>query len=180
MTSAGTTPENGTGSVATLRATDPERRPVYWSLATTENVTAIVGIDPSDNADVAEFSISARGVLSFNFPPDYEAPPVSNTTANIYKVVVVAADEPLGAANRELGHKKVTVNVTNVEETETVTLSLRQAQVWNAVVTATYNDLDNEKLTDGTNLTWKWYLGGSVIPGASTAIWGYFDLYPNR
>ena len=26
-------PENGTGSVATLRATDPEgRRPVYWSL----------------------------------------------------------------------------------------------------------------------------------------------------
>ena len=42
---------------------------------------------------------------------------------NTYKVVVVAADEPPGAANRVLGHKKVTVNVTNVEETETVTLS---------------------------------------------------------
>ena len=29
-------PENGTGSVATLRATDPERRrPVYWSLLAT-------------------------------------------------------------------------------------------------------------------------------------------------
>ena len=25
-------PENGTGSVATLRATDPEGRPVHWSL----------------------------------------------------------------------------------------------------------------------------------------------------
>ena len=28
-------PENGTGSVATLRATDPEGRPVYWSLLAT-------------------------------------------------------------------------------------------------------------------------------------------------
>ena len=48
---------------------------------------------------------------------------------NTYRVVVVAADEPLGAANRVLGYKAVTVNVTNVDETETVTLSARQPQV---------------------------------------------------
>ena len=157
--------ENGTGSVATLRATDPERRPVvYWSLLATN----ADDINPlTDSAEVAHFSISANGVLSFNFPPDYEAPPATNADApNTYRVVVVAADEPLGATNRELGYKKVTVNVTNMEETETVTLSLRQAQVGTAV-TATYNDLDNER-PDGTALTWTWYLGGSEIPEGIT------------
>ena len=162
-------PENGTGSVATFRATDPERRPVYWSLLATNAEDTPGDIETStDSAEVAHFSISANGVLSFNFPPDYEASPETNTAApNTYRVVVVAADEPLGAANRELGYKKVTVNVTNVNETETVTLSLRQAQIGTAV-TATYNDLDNERPAD-TELMWKWYLGGSEIPGASTA-----------
>ena len=165
--------ENGTGSVATLRATDPERRPVvYWSLLATNAVDTPDDITPStDSADVAHFSISANGVLSFKFAPDYENPRgvarATGSNENTYRVVVVAADEPQGAANRELGYKKVTVNVTNMEETETVTLSLRQAQVGTAVA-ATYNDLDNEK-PDGTDLTWKWYLGGSEIPGASAA-----------
>ena len=158
--------ENGTGSVATLRATDPEgRRPVYWSLLSTGTPGDITA---NDYAEQAHFSISANGVLSFNFPPDYEAPPTTNSAArNTYRVVVVAADEPLGAANRVLSYKKVTVNVTNLDETETVTLSLRQAQVGTAV-TATYNDLDNET-PDGTSLTWKWYLGGLEIPDVSTA-----------
>ena len=51
--------------------------------------------------------------------------------------------------------------VTNVEETETVTLSALQAQV-GVELTATYNDVDNEK-PGATDLTWKWYLGGSQI-----------------
>ena len=161
-------PENRTGSVTTLRATDPERRPVHWSLATAENVSVIEGIEAVDNADMAHFSISASGVLSFNFSPDYESPAGSDAPTNTYKVVVIAADEPLGAASRKLGYKKVTVNVTNVEETETVTLSLRQAQV-GTLLTATYNDLDMEKLSD-TDLTWKWYLGGLEIFGASPAV----------
>ena len=162
-------PENRTGSVATLRAMDPERRPVYWSLAPS-------GSDPDDGgdlvtADVADadhFMISSDGVLSFKFSPDFEMMMGGGTAnnSNTYKVVVVAADEPLGAANRVLGHKKVTVNVTNMEENETVTLSLRQTQIDTSVV-ATYNDLDNEK-PSGTNLTWKWYLGGSEIPEAGT------------
>ena len=160
-------PENGTGSVATLSATDPEgRRPVYWSLlsdGTPGDITA------NDYAEQAHFSISANGVLSFNFPPDYEAPPDTNNAApNTYRVVVVAADEPQGASNRDLGYKKVTVNVTNVNEPETVTLSRRQAQVGGTELTATYNDPDNERPT-GTDLTWRWYLGGSEISGASLA-----------
>ena len=144
---------------------------MHWSLANADNVSAIDDIDVADNADVAHFSISANGVLSFKFAPDYENPRgearVAGSNDNTYKVVVIAADEPQGAANRMLGYKKVTVNVTNVNETETVTLSLRQAQV-GTPVTATYNDLDSER-PDGTNLTWKWYLGGSEIPGDSAA-----------
>ena len=66
-----------------------------------------------------------------------------------------------------LGYKKVTVNVTNVNETETVTLSLRQAQI-GTPVTATYNDSDNER-PDGTELMWKWYLGSSEITAGITA-----------
>ena len=168
-------PENGTGSVATLSATDPEgRRPVYWSLLSTGTPGDITA---DDYAEQAHFSISANGVLSFNFPPDYEAPPDPETNAaapNTYRVVVVAADEPQGASNRVLGYKKVTVNVTNVNETETVTLSRRQAQV-NTELTATYNDSDNER-PDGTELTWSWYLGGSEIPGASSAT-GPISMY---
>ncbi len=161
-------PEKGTGSVATLRATDPERRPVHWSLATADDVTAIDDIEATDNADDDEFSISASGVLSFNFSPDFEMMMGGGTAndSNTYKVVVIAADEPLGADNRELGYKKVTVNVTNVEEPETVTLSAREGQV-NVELTATYNDADNEK-PSGTNLTWIWYLGSSEVPSGVT------------
>ena len=58
---------------------------------------------------MVDFSISANGVLSFNFPPDFEMRlplrPMM-TAPNTYRVVVVAADEPLGAANRELGYEK--------------------------------------------------------------------------
>ena len=160
-------PENRTGSVATLRATDPESRPVHWSLATAADVSGIDGIGAGDTADMVHFSISASGVLSFNFSPDYESAPESNEPDNTYKVVVIAADEPLGVANRMLGYKKVTVNVTNVEETETVTLSQRQGQV-DTSLTATYNDLDMEQ-PDGTTLMWKWYLGGLEINNANEA-----------
>ena len=92
---------------------------------------------------------------------------ISNT--NTYRVVVVAADEPHRRGLTEIWvTRKVTVTVTNVDETETVTLSLRQGQVNVRAVTATYNDLDNERPT-GTNITWKWYLVGSEIPGARSA-----------
>ena len=64
------------------------------------------------------------------------------------------------------GYKKVTVMVTNVDETETITLSAERAQV-GVELTATYNDLDNEG-PDAAMLMWKWYLGGSEISGEDT------------
>ena len=55
--------ENGTGTVATYTAADPEddsarpRKPLAWSL---------------EGADAALFTISKGGVLTFKQPPDYE------------------------------------------------------------------------------------------------------------
>ena len=113
--------ENGRGQVASFTARDPEGRPVYWSLLSTGTPGDIAA---GDYAEQSHFRISANGMLSFNFPPDYETLPATNADApNTYRVVVEAADEPLGAAKRVLGYKAVTVNVMNVEETETVTLS---------------------------------------------------------
>ncbi len=68
-------PENGTEPVATYTANDPEKGEITWSL---------LGDDRGD------FSIS-RGVLTFDTPPDYEAP-VDVDTNNVYEVTVKAFD----------------------------------------------------------------------------------------
>ncbi len=164
-------PEKGTAQVARFTADDPEDRMIYWSLPTTAPTPLPTGFAGADftNSDAADFSINSDGVLSFNFPPDYEMPMGGGTggTSNTYNVVVAASDDPPGAGTAIMvGYKKVTVNVTNVQETETITLSVHQGQV-GVSVTATYNDLDNERAANGDPaLTWTWYLGGSPISGA--------------
>ena len=158
--------ENGSNlEIERFKVTDPEDRMAYWSLATvavTDEATA------DDVEDHSHFMISSDGVLSFKFSPDYEAPRGDATsTDNTYKVVVVASDDPPGAGDAiMMDYRKVTVMVTNVDETETITLSAEQAQV-NVDLTATYNDLDNER-PSAAALMWKWYLGSSEIPDANT------------
>ena len=159
--------ENGRNlEIERFRATDPEGRTVYWSLA-----TDAVGVEvtAADIEDAEHFVISSSGVLSFKFSPDFEMTMGgSANNSNTYKVVVAASDNALGAETTEkpiqVAYKKVTVMVTKVDEPETVTLSAEQGQV-GVALTATYNDVDNEKPA-ATNLTWKWYLSGSPIPNA--------------
>ena len=69
-------PENGTGTVASYRATDPEGQSVTWSLSGT---------------DSGDFSISTTGKLTFKTPPDYEAPADANRDNNY--LVRVRADD---------------------------------------------------------------------------------------
>ena len=79
--------ENSASTIQTFRATDPERRPVYWSLkddATT--ITKIEGDSPS----------AAPGPSASRLPPDYENPSDGDTD-NTYKVIVVASDDAPGA-----------------------------------------------------------------------------------
>ena len=87
--------ENGTSSLYTYRATDPERGTITWS---------VLGTDGDD------FAVSETGVLTFSSPPNYEIPADSDRD-NEYQVTVVAADS--GGLQ---GTLPVTVTVTDVNE----------------------------------------------------------------
>ena len=132
-------PENGTGAVATYTAMDPELTDIVsWSL---------------DGTDAGDFDISA-GVLTFKKSPDFEMPgdvPGTDPSTvaandNIYEVTVQATDE-----TSKTGTKEVMVEVTNVDEMGTVTLSALRPQSA-TMFTATLTDPDG----DMTSTTWQW------------------------
>ena len=140
--------ENGTGVVARFTAEDPEGEPIVWSLAD----------DDADAPDDELFDIE-NGVLTFKSSPDFESPQGGDANnSNTYVVTVQASD---GGATTAM--EEVTIEVTNVDEPGTVTLSTLQPQV-DRVITATLSDPDNE--TTNT-ITWQWYRGSSPITGAN-------------
>ena len=134
--------ENGTGAVATFTAEDPEGESIVWSLAA--------------GGDMEDFSIE-NGVLRFKSSPDYEDPADSDTN-NVYVVTIEASDGGQGTTATE----EVTIEVTNVDEPGTVTLSTLQPQVGRDI-TATLDDPDSEI---ANTITWQWYRGSSPITGA--------------
>ena len=85
--------ENREDAVAEYTATDPEKATITWSLT---------------GDDAGDFSISG-GALTFNSPPDYEAPADADTN-NVYRVTVIASDGSLSDA------MDVTITVTDVNE----------------------------------------------------------------
>ena len=87
--------ENGTSSLYTYRASDPERGTITWSVS---------------GADGDDFAASETGVLSFSTPPNYEIPADSDRD-NEYQVTMVATDS--GGLQ---GTLDVTVAVTDVNE----------------------------------------------------------------
>ena len=87
--------ENGAGAVANYSAVDPENSQITWDLLGNDN---------------SLFSISTSGVLTFNTPPDFEAP---GNTNNVYLVEVQASD----GTNTDT--QPVTVTVTNLNEPPT-------------------------------------------------------------
>ena len=121
--------ENGTGSVAPITANDPERARLSWTLS---------------GDDMDDFDISARGVLTFKSPPDFENPTDSGTN-NGYSVTVIASD---GTNTPNL---TVVVNVTNVDEPGTVALQAVQPKE-GAPIVATLADPDGGE----TGETWQW------------------------
>ena len=89
-------PENGTGTIYTYRATDPEGDEFTW-------------IQPAGD-DGQLFDISDRGALSFKNPPDFDIEGDVNRD-NDYQVTVQARDD-----NFNTGAFDVTVTVTDVNE----------------------------------------------------------------
>ena len=87
--------ENGTATLATYRASDPERIEVVWDLSGT---------------DSSSFTISETGVVTFKSAPGYENPSDSGRD-NVYQVTVEAGDDQLNTARLDL-----TVTVTNLTD----------------------------------------------------------------
>ena len=136
-------PENGTDAVATYTATDPEGTAIAsWTLAGTDD---------------AAFTI-VGGVLRFAKTPDYEmpadvegeSPPTAAAGDNMYEITVRAMDSTGKTAD-----KAVMVEVTNVDEDGTVTLSARRPLAA-VVFTASLADLDATSGSPVTNLKWQW------------------------
>ena len=180
--------ENGKGTVATFTATDPEGvTPITWSVLAADATNDIRDVELADAADADHFDISKEGELTFDIggdgdtpdksePPDFENPPTSNDIDNTYKVVVAASDGDV------TGYHKVTVKVTNVDETGKVTWDvdhnadgnanmpkLVQFQV-GASLTASVTDGDIEGGTKTVPTpTWRWYRGAAEIDGQTSA-----------
>ena len=118
------------GPVATYTAVDPEMTDIVsWSL---------------DGDDAGAFMIDG-GVLSFAKSPNYEMAADADTD-NTYLVTVQATDE-----SNKVGMHAVTVEVTNVDEMGTVTLSALRPQS-QTVFTATLTDPDGPD----SDLKWQW------------------------
>ena len=93
--------ENGTASLYTYRATDPEGADVTWSVSGT---------------DAGRFDIGGEtGVLTFREPPDHDDP-ADDGRNNEYQVTVVATDQTGHDTNLP-----VTVTVTDVNEGPVIT-----------------------------------------------------------
>ena len=129
--------ENGTGSVGTYTATDPENMgAVTWSFAT--------------GGDVEDFEIDkSSGVLSFKKSPNYEMAMGGGAsgTANAYSVTVIATD-----ADGIAKEKTVAIEVTNVDEAGKVTLD-KVAPYPAVVLTASLSDPDD--VVSGSE-EWQW------------------------
>ena len=138
--------ENGTGSVATFTATDPEEKDIDWTLS---------------GSDVEDFSIDG-GVLEFDSPPDFENGQGTGTGGNEY-VVTVEASAGAEAAVRT-ATLAVTVTVTDVDEPGTITFSTLQPQA-EVEVTATLSDGDGPTGT----VMWRWFRGGAEIAGSASS-----------
>ena len=136
--------ENGTATIYTFSATDPERGPVVWS---------------PGGADGDDFTITAdsrgRGVLTFASPPDFENPTDADRD-NVYEVTVEARDDAFSAGTRE-----VTVTVSDVNEGPVVSgvqsLSFVENQATDRILAA-YAATDPE---DPGAVISRWSLSGS-------------------
>ena len=136
--------ENGTATIYTFSATDPERGTITWS---------------TGGADGDDFTITpdsrGRGVLTFRSPPDFEDPTDADRD-NVYEVTVVVTDDQ-GLTDTV----EVTVTVSDVNEGPELSglqsLSFTENQATDRVL-ATYGATDPE---DPSAVITRWSLSGS-------------------
>ncbi len=121
--------DEGTTTVATYTAADPDSDSITWTLA---------------GNDSADFTISGSGGLSFRVAPDFESAGDADGD-NVYEVTVAASDGSFTVT------RQVTVTVRNVDETGSVTLSPLHPQVGTRL-SASLSDPDGGVVS----VTWVW------------------------
>ena len=135
--------ENGTATIYTFSAADPEKATVAWSPGGVDRGVFAVTVDSR-----------GRGVLAFSSPPDSESPADSDGD-NVYEVAVVATDDQGHA-----GTLAVTVTVADVNEGPEISgpqsLSFAENQVTDRVL-ASYAATDPE---DPSAVISRWSLSG--------------------
>ncbi len=120
--------ENRSDRIATYNATDPEQDAITWSLS---------------GDDSGDFFISGTGELTFNTPPDHEAPADADTN-NRYEITVQASD------GTNTGSLPLTITVTNIDEAPELTGKASITYAENnerPVATYTATDPENGEIT---------------------------------
>ena len=136
-------PENGSSAIYTYRATDPEGSAVAWGLSGT---------------DSDAFSIGKKGILTFNTPPDYEAPTDSDRN-NVYELTVEASDEQSNPARLE-----VTVTVTNLTDARAVIRGTAQV---GETLTAETSGIADKNRRDKVDFSYQWLADDKDVEGAT-------------
>ena len=126
--------ENGTGTVGTYVASDPDDDSITWTL---------------DGVDAGLFTIDG-GLLKFMAPPDYEAPGDTGSD-NAYDVTVQASD-----GTDDLVTMEVDVIVTEVDEPGTIN-GLPERPKESVPINAEIRDPDGTT----TDPAWQWAKGSS-------------------
>ena len=178
--------ENGRGEVRVFTSTDPEgtnpTRDIDWD---------VTGIDADDF--MIERDGNGNGRLTFRESPDFEDPtdrahPATDfngdgdtddpgegiqdadTPDNFYQITVRATEQTASGQLRALStERRITVQVTNVNEDGTVEIEWRQPQA-GVAIRAFLTDPDGtpEPLTTGDNPGWVWSVSKVTNPDPRT------------
>ena len=142
--------ENGTGTIYTFHARDPQGRPIFWSLT---------------GADASNFTISG-GALTFINPPDFERPADANED-NVYELTVVVTDDQDLTDSFDF-----TVTVTNHHENREPAITTSPSSG------LTYQKLNYQENRISTVHTYRArnYGSGSIIWSLSGTDPSFFDI----
>ena len=165
--------ENVGTSVVTIGARDPDRARLRWEVVGTDAADFKIMDNPSDGTggwdrvdlwfdgqpDFEDPSDRAHAALDRNGDGDTDDTGEAQTTEsdNTYQVTVRATEmsDAVGGGTAQYAELRVTVQVTNAEESGWITLNWLEPEV-GTEITATVHDPDQ---VDGpvTGATWQWY-----------------------
>ncbi|WP_079437358.1 DUF4347 domain-containing protein [Zoogloea sp. LCSB751] len=117
--------------ITALSATDPNARPITFSISGT--------VDPTNNPDNGKFEIVSGNLLRFKAAPDYETPADSGAN-NVYNVIVRATNDLGSYAEQTLSVTVLDQNPENAAVGDTDGPTFGYATVSGSSLVLTYTD----------------------------------------